>query len=57
MSVRRAGGRAPLTRFLRELEDSLTEDDAGRIFDVVIDWRRYAEIFEYDDVAGAISKA
>lgn len=53
----RSRGRAPLARFLRELADSLTEDEAGRILDVVVDWGRYAEIFEYDDVAGTISKA
>lgn len=53
----RARGRAPLARFLRELEDSLTEDEAGRILDVVVDWGRYAEILEYDDVAGTIGKA
>ena len=39
---------APKSGFLRELEDSLTEDDAERVLAVAIDWGRYAEVFAYD---------
>ena len=44
----RARGTAPKSRFLRELEDSLTEDEAERVLAVAIDWGRYAEVFAYD---------
>jgi NitT/TauT family transport system ATP-binding protein len=44
----RARGTAPKSRFLRELEDSLTEDDAEQVLAVAIDWGRYAEVFGYD---------
>jgi NitT/TauT family transport system ATP-binding protein len=44
----RPGHRAPAARFLRELEDHLSEDEAQRVLDTVIDWGRHAEIFAYD---------
>jgi NitT/TauT family transport system ATP-binding protein len=44
----RPGHRAPAARFLRELEDYLSEDEAERVLDTVIDWGRHAEIFAYD---------
>jgi NitT/TauT family transport system ATP-binding protein len=44
----RPGHRAPATRFLRELEDYLSEDEAERVLDTVINWGRHAEIFAYD---------
>jgi NitT/TauT family transport system ATP-binding protein len=44
----RPGHRAPATRFLRELEDHLSEDEAQRVLDTVINWGRHAEIFAYD---------
>ncbi len=44
----RPGHRAPATRFLRELEDHLSEDEAERVLDTVIAWGRYAEIVAYD---------
>lgn len=44
----RPGHRAPATRFLRELEDHLSEDEAERVLDTVINWGRHAEIFAYD---------
>jgi NitT/TauT family transport system ATP-binding protein len=48
----RSQHRAPKTRFLRELEDSLTEDDAEQVLSVATDWGRYAEIFSYEDDTG-----
>jgi NitT/TauT family transport system ATP-binding protein len=51
----RAGSRAPHGRFLRELEDFFTEDEARRVLDAITDWGRYAEIFAYDAHAGIFS--
>lgn len=51
----REGSRAPRIRFLRELEDYLTEDEAERVLAVVTDWGRYAEIFAYEDAAAIYS--
>jgi NitT/TauT family transport system ATP-binding protein len=44
----RPGHRAPSARFLRELEDHLSEEEAERVLDTVINWGRHAEIFAYD---------
>ena len=44
----RPGHRAPAARFLRELEDHLSEEEADRVLATVIDWGRHAEIFAYD---------
>jgi NitT/TauT family transport system ATP-binding protein len=44
----RPGHRAPAARFLRELEDHLSEDEAERVLDTLINWGRHAEIFAYD---------
>jgi NitT/TauT family transport system ATP-binding protein len=44
----RPGHRAPGTRFLRELEDHLSEEEAERVLETVINWGRHAEIFAYD---------
>ncbi len=35
-------------RFLAELNESLTEEEAQRVLEVVVAWGRYAEIFAYD---------
>jgi len=51
----RPGHRASKDRFLSELEDFLSEDEAERVLKVVIDWGRYAEIFAYDDNTGMLS--
>jgi NitT/TauT family transport system ATP-binding protein len=51
----RPSQRAPESRFLRELEDSLSEDEAERVLQVIIDWGRYAELFAYDYAAGVFS--
>ncbi|HJU14937.1 MAG TPA: nitrate/sulfonate/bicarbonate ABC transporter ATP-binding protein [Stellaceae bacterium] len=44
----RPGHRAPAARFQRELEDYLSEEEAERVLDTVINWGRHAEIFAYD---------
>ena len=44
----RPGHKAPAARFLRELEDHLSEEEAERVLDTVINWGRHAEIFAYD---------
>ncbi len=51
----RPGHRADEERFLRELEDHLSEDEAERVLRVAIDWGRYAEIFAYDYNSGSLS--
>jgi len=51
----RIGGHAPKSRFQRELEDSLAEEEAERVLAVVTDWGRYAEIFAYNDSAAQFS--
>lgn len=48
----RPNQRAPESRFLRELEDYLSEDEAERVLQIIIDWGRYAELFAYDYDAG-----
>jgi NitT/TauT family transport system ATP-binding protein len=47
--------RAPGARFRTELEDLLSEDEAERVLDAVIDWGRYAELYAYDDNADLFS--
>ncbi|MFO1422893.1 MAG: nitrate/sulfonate/bicarbonate ABC transporter ATP-binding protein [Candidatus Competibacteraceae bacterium] len=51
----RSNQRAPESRFLRELEDYLTEDEAERVLQIIIDWGRYAELFAYDYDVGMFS--
>lgn len=41
--------------FLRELEEFLTFEEAERVFTIIIDWGRYAEIFAYDYDSGILS--
>ncbi|MCB1824476.1 MAG: AAA-associated domain-containing protein, partial [Candidatus Competibacteraceae bacterium] len=41
--------------FLRELEDFLTEDEAKRVLQAIVDWGRYAELFAYDYRTGVFS--
>jgi len=50
----RRGHRAPEDRFLQELQDFLTNDEAERVLEVVISWGRYAEIFDYDYNTGLL---
>ena len=42
-------------RFVRELEDSLSEEVAEEVLATVIEWGRYAEIFAFDFNAGILS--
>lgn len=51
----RPGHRAPRMRFEQELEDYLSDGAAEETLDTVIDWGRYAEIFEYQDQAEMFS--
>jgi NitT/TauT family transport system ATP-binding protein len=44
----RPGQFAHKARFLSELEDHLSEEEAERVLRIVIDWGRYAELFAYD---------
>ena len=46
--------RAPEERFLQELQDYLTADEAERVMETAITWGRYAEIFDYDYNAGVL---
>ncbi len=46
--------RAHETRFLTELEDHFSDDEAQRIFDTFIEWGRYAELIEYDSTSGNV---
>jgi len=46
--------RAPENRFLQELEDFLTDDEAERVLETTITWGRYAEIFDYDYNSGVL---
>jgi len=50
----RRGHRAPEDRFLQELQDFLTNDEAERVLEVVISWGRYAEIIDYDYNTGLL---
>lgn len=51
----RPGHHASRERFLNELEDFLSEEEAARVLRIVIDWGRYAEIFAYDSNTGMLS--
>lgn len=42
-------------RFLRELEDYLSEEAAEKVLKTMIDWGRYAELFAYDYNTGNLS--
>jgi NitT/TauT family transport system ATP-binding protein len=45
----RPGHRAPRARFQQELEDHLSDNAAEITIDAIVNWGRYAEIFNYDD--------
>jgi NitT/TauT family transport system ATP-binding protein len=44
----RASHSAPADRFLTELEDYLSDEEAQRVLSTVVAWGRYAELFAYD---------
>jgi NitT/TauT family transport system ATP-binding protein len=46
---------APKQRFLAELDDYFSTDEAERIFDTFVDWARYAELIFFDANTGKIS--
>ena len=50
----RPSHQAPESRFLNELEDHFSDEEARRIFNTFIDWARYAEIIEYNANTGII---
>jgi NitT/TauT family transport system ATP-binding protein len=51
----RPGHKAPRVRFLTELEDHLSEEEAEKVLQIVISWGRYAELFSYDDSEGVFN--
>ncbi len=51
----RPGHRATKERFLNELEDHFSEDEAERVLRIIISWGRYAEIFAYDNSTGMLN--
>lgn len=51
----RPGHKAPRVRFVAELEDHLSEDEAEKVLQIVISWGRYAEVFSYDDSDGVFN--
>lgn len=51
----RPNKKAPESRFLSELEDYLSDDEAARVFNTFIGWARYAEIIEYDAALGVLN--
>ena len=44
----RPNHKAPASRFLNELEDHMSEEDANDTLERIINWCRYAELFAYD---------
>ena len=51
----RPGNRAKEDRFLRELEDFFSEDEAESVLQVAIEWGRYGELFAYEEGSGILS--
>lgn len=47
----RPGNRAPRVRFVTQLEDHMTEQEADEALSAVTSWGRYAELFAYNDDA------
>jgi NitT/TauT family transport system ATP-binding protein len=45
----RPAGSAPRVRFLTQLEDHMTEQEAVEALTAVTSWGRYAELFAYND--------
>lgn len=53
--IRHHRHRALEENFLTLLEDYLSESEAERVLDTVIEWGRYAELFAYDYNSGVLS--
>jgi NitT/TauT family transport system ATP-binding protein len=51
----RANHVAPKSRFLDELEDHMSTEDAEHTLRAITAWGRYAEVFAYDDDSGTFS--
>jgi NitT/TauT family transport system ATP-binding protein len=51
----RANHVAPKSRFLDELEDHMSTEDAEATLRAVTAWGRFAEVYAYDDDSGAFS--
>jgi NitT/TauT family transport system ATP-binding protein len=51
----RPNHKANKERFINELEDYLSEQEAEKTFRIIVDWSRYAEIFAYDHHTGILS--
>jgi NitT/TauT family transport system ATP-binding protein len=51
----RPGHTAPRSRFIAELEDHLSTEDAEHTLSAVIGWGRYAECFAYDHLSRMLS--
>jgi NitT/TauT family transport system ATP-binding protein len=51
----RPGHSAPEARFLAELEDHISEEEAHEVLETMINWGRYAELFAYDYDRGVLS--
>jgi NitT/TauT family transport system ATP-binding protein len=51
----RANHVAPKSRFLDELEDHMSTEDAEHTLRAVTAWGRFAEVFAYDDDSGTFS--
>jgi NitT/TauT family transport system ATP-binding protein len=51
----RPGHRAPIIRFITELEDHLSDGAAEGVMNTAIGWGRYAELFSYDAGSGMLS--
>jgi NitT/TauT family transport system ATP-binding protein len=51
----RPGHRASKERFLAELEDYFSEQEAERVLRIMVAWGRYAEIFAYDHHTSTLS--
>lgn len=45
----RPGNRAPRVRFVTQLEDHMSQDEATEALSAVTSWGRYAELFAYED--------
>ncbi|MCX7782927.1 MAG: nitrate/sulfonate/bicarbonate ABC transporter ATP-binding protein [Meiothermus sp.] len=52
----RPTGLAPEERFLRELEDYMSTEDAEKVLATAVDWGRYGELFEYDYNRGVLMR-
>ncbi|MCX7739575.1 MAG: AAA-associated domain-containing protein, partial [Meiothermus sp.] len=52
----RPSGQAPEERFLRELEDYMSAEDAEGVLAIATDWGRYAGLFEYDYNRGVLMR-